>query len=262
MSTLPITRYLDDLDSVVSGDGTFVPNSENTSVVCTSGATTGRSYLRKTLPVTQGDLLTFRFSARRISGTPQASVDYPSAGSSKSIVTIDSDEWMEYEIQYAIPQTHNASTDIAQCTVGTFTTPAGSSEVANIRISLDGGSRGNPRVWCIGLIALTKAGGVTTAALNKNFHHSGILNLAFSGDILKVTTLPTVTTGNLALRPIFDVSLTDDVLPDLMVKAGSYVPSTGVVDVKFSNGTGSFVGINSLLSNGEIAYVFIKATGI
>ena len=262
MSTLPITKYLDDLDSIITGDGTFVPNAENTSVVCTSGATSGRSYLRKVLPVTQGDLLTFRFTARRISGTPQASIDYPAAGSSKSVVTINSNEWMEYEIRYAVPQTHDAKTDIAQCTAGVFTTPAGSVEIANVRISLDGGSRGNPRVWCMGLIALTKAGGVTTASINKNFHYSGILNLAFSGSILKVTTLPTISTGLVGVRPIFEVSLTEDVLPDLMVKAGSYIPSTGVVDVKFSNGTGGFVNINSLLNNGEIAYVFIKATGI
>jgi len=262
MSTLPITRYLDDLDSVVSGDGVFTANSENTSVVCTSGATSGRSYVRKILPTTQGDFITFRFSARRISGTPQASIDYPLAGSSKNVLTIDTDDWMEYEMNYPIPQTHNASTDIAQCTVGTFTSLAGSAEIANVRISVDGGSRGNPRVWCMGLIALTKASGTTTASINKNFHYSGILNLAFSGSTLKVTTLPTVTTNNIGIRPIFDVSMTDDVLPDVIPKAGSYTASTGIVDVKFSNGTGSFVNINSLLSNGEIAYVFIRATGI
>lgn len=259
---LPLSKYLVDWDNITTGDGTYSENTEGTSATVSAGFTTGRSYILKRFPVTAGDVISFKFLARRISGDPRASIDYPTSGQSKTALDIDSDEWMEYELQYAVPHTHNDSTDIAQCTSGVFTNEAGSAEIANPRISVSGGVKGYARVTALGLITLSKSGGVVTPTLNSNFHNAGILDINFVGNYLNIKTPPTVSTGALRIRPIFDCGLTPDLLPDVTAKIGQYNASTGEVRVYFSNGSGSFVDVNSLMSDGEIAYLWIRATGL
>lgn len=259
---LPLSKYLVDWDNITTGDGTYSENAEGTSATVSAGFTTGRSYIVKQFPVTAGDVISFKFLARRISGDPRASIDYPSAGQSKTALDIDSDEWMEYELQYAVPHTHDDSTDIAQCTSGVFTNEAGSAEIANPRISVSGGVKGYARVTCLGLLALSKSGGTTTVSLNSNFHNAGILDVNLVSNYLEIKTPPTVSTGNIRIRPIFDCGLTPDALPDVTCKIGRYNAATGNVEVYFSNGSGSFVDINSLLSDGETAFLWIRATGL
>lgn len=262
MSTLAISNRLTDWDAVVSGDGTYVEASGALSATVTAGGGSGRSYVRKDLPVTQGDVITFTFLARRISGSPQASIDYPAIGSSKAVVLIDSDEWMEYSFSYVVPHTHDEATDYAACTLGVFTTPAGSAEISNPRIDVEGGTRGVARTYCMGLIALSKSGGVTTPSVNQNFHNTGIVSLAMVANYLEVTALPTVNASGLELRPIFQVGLTPDAAVNITPKVGQYNAATGVVQVFFVNENGNLVNINDVLSDGQIAYLSITAAGI
>lgn len=259
---LPLTKYLADWDNITSGDGTYSENTEGTSATVSAGSGSGRSYVLKRFPVAAGDLVTFKFLARKISGQPRASMDYPAAGQSKTVVDIDSEDWMEYEIRYAIPHTHNETTDIIQATCGVFTNESGSAEISNLRIDVDCGVKGSQRVTCLGLLALSKVGGVVTPSINTNFHHCGILGLSMVSNYLEIITPPMVSTGSLSIRPIFDCGMTPDILPDVTAKIGRYVANTGEVRVYFSNGSGSFVDINSLLANGETAYLWIRATGL
>lgn len=259
---LPLTKYLADWDNITSGDGTYSENAEGTSATVSAGLGSGRSYVTKRFPVAAGDLIVFKFLGRKISGRPRASIDYPSAGQSKTAVDIDSAEWMEYEIRYAVPHTHDESADLAQCTCGIFTNEVGSAEVANLRLDIEQGVKGSPRVTCMGLLALSKSGGAVTPTVNSNFHRCGILGLSMESNYLLVQTPPMVSTGGAGLRPIFDCGLTPDLLPDVTAKIGAYDPSSGNVRVYFSNGSGGFVNINSLMSDGEIAYLWVRATGL
>jgi len=264
MSTeVAITRYWADWEQVLSGDGVVTIDASGLRSTCSSGATTGRGYMRKYLPARPGEKVTFSFLARRISGEPQASIDYPVAGTSQGVVDIDSDEFQEYELSYIIPYTTNESSDYMQCTVGTFTTPAGACEIVNPRIKVDNASQGFLRAWCVGLIALTRTAGVTTATLNTGFINCGILGVAYSSGTKKLT-VTTLKTVNLSLRmkPILSAEFTNDLLPEIVAKAGRYDPVAGDFEVQFSDGTATFVDINALMADGEISYLSVWAMGL
>jgi hypothetical protein len=265
MSTpIAITRLWADWRQVASGTGGSVTiDSDGLRATCAGTAGSGRGYMRKYLPARPGERITFSFLARRISGNPQASIDYPTAGTSKAVVDIDSDELLEYTIEYIVPYTTNEASDYMQLTVGVFTTPAGECEVINPRVSVSGASQGFLRVWCAGLIALTRAGGVTTAALNDNFINAGIKSVAWSSatDILTVATLVSPN-SSFSIRPILSAEFTTDILPNVIAKAGRYDPVAGDFEVRFNQGGTSFIDINSLMSDGDISYLSVWAMGL
>jgi hypothetical protein len=262
-TAIAITKFFDDWDLFSDGDGVITPNSDNTLVACVAGAATGRAYVRKRLPARPGETITVEFVARNISGEPQASIDYPSTGTSASIVDINKTDVENYKFSYTVPYTAD-ETEYVQISIGVFSTPAGNTEISTPRVTVQGAPQGFLRSWCLGLVKLERAAGVVTASINDNFVKTGIssVNYDVASKTLEVTTLKANTSADFNIRPIFDAGMTTDLLPDVTAKAGRYTPSTGLFDVQFSNGTGSFIDITSLMSDGEIAYVWVRAGGL
>lgn len=262
MTPIAISRFWDDWDIVETTASNVVVDSTGLLATCTAAALTERGYMRKYIPARPGERVRFSVLARRLSGEPQMSIDYPSSGTSKALVDIDSDEFLEYSIDYTVPYTTDETSDYLQCTVGVFTTPAGSCEIASPRVDVEGASQGFLRVWCAGLIRLDRVAGVTTASLNPNFVNTGILSLNWDGasTTLEVETLKSPASP-LMFRPILSAEFTTDLLPGIVAKAGRYTPSSGIFDVRFSDGT-NFVDINALMSDGETCYLSVWAMGI
>jgi len=261
-TSIAITKYWSDWDQVVTG-GSVTIDADGLRSTCTATAGSQRAYMRKYLPARSGERIRFSFLARRISGEPQASIDYPSAGGSQAVVDIDSDEFCEYTIEFLVPYTADEGTDYCQCTVGVFTTPAGSCEIVNPRIEVSNASQGFLRAWSAGLIVLNRASGVTTATLNANFINCGISAVAWNSGT-KVLTITTLKSPNsaLAIRPILSAEFTNDILPEYFAKAGQYSPTAGTFEVQFYNGGATTIDINNALSDGQSAFVSVWAMGI
>jgi hypothetical protein len=259
-----ITRFWADWKQVVSGTGgSVVIDSDGLRATCAGTAGVSRGYMQKYLPARAGERVTFSFLARRISGEPQASIDYPASGASQAVVDIDSNELKEYTLEYIVPYTTDEASDYMQCTVGVFTANAGVCEVINPRIEVSGASQGFLRVWCAGLLQVRRLAGVTSVFLNSNFANTGIKSLNWDSGT-KILTVETLKSPNLAisLRPILSAEITTDILPEVVAKAGKYNPTTGTFEVKFSNGTSSFIDINDSLSDGESLFLSVWAMGL
>ena len=255
------TKYWDDWDDYTTGDGVIVLSESNTKANVTAGAGTGRAYMRKFISARPGEKITVKCIAKRVSGNPQMSIDYPALGTSSNLVAIDSDNWQEYEISYTLPYTADDTSDVAVCTIGIFNSPNGEADIILPRIEVENNTSGFERTWGLGLIRLAKSGGVTTASLNERFVNAGIRGVSYSAGTLTVTLPPSIS-QDYGLRPIIMSQLTTEFLPDVISKCGNYDQTTGTVDVKFSNGTGSFVDINTLLSDGQTVFLWFRAGGI
>lgn len=262
MTPIAISRFWSDWDVVETTASNVTFDVNDLVATCDANALNERGYVRKYIPARPGERVRFSTLARRLSGNPQMSIDYPVAGQSKAVVDIDSDEWLEYSIEYLVPHTTNESTDYLQCTAGVYTTPEGSCELASPRIEVSSASQGFLRVWCAGLIRMTKLAGVTTASLNENFVNAGIKSLNWN-DTTNSLEVETLKSPNLSLmlRPVLSAEITTDLLPGVVAKAGRYTPTTGVFEVKFSDGV-SFVDINQLMSDGESSFLSVWAMGI
>lgn len=264
MSTgIAITRFWDDWESFSSGDGAISLTSDNLKSNCSAGAGSGRAYMRKYMPARPGERVKFSFLARRISGEPQASIDWPSTGQSKGVVDIDSDEFQEYSIEFLVPYTTDEASDYMQCTVGVFTTNAGDVDIVNPKIEVSDASQGFLRAWCAGIIRLSRAAGVTTASINGNFINCGIKSVAWDSPTKKLT-VETLKSPNISIgvRPILSAEFTTDLLPSVFAKAGQYTPSTGEFDVQFSDGTSTFIDINNAMTDGQEAFLSVWAMGL
>jgi hypothetical protein len=265
MSTpIAITRFWSDWRQVASGTGGSVTiDSDGLRATCAGTTSGGRGYMQKYLPARPGERITFSFLARRISGQPQASIDYPAAGTSKAVVDIDSDQLQEYTIEYIVPFTTDETADYIQCTVGVFTTPIGECEVISPSICVSGSSQGFLRVWCAGLIALEKTAGVTTATINSNFINAGIKSVAWNSATKKLTveTLKSVN-SSFSIRPILSAEFTTDRLPNVIAKAGRYSPVTGEFEVQFNQGGTVFIDINAAMADGDISFLSVWAMGL
>tara|TARA_R110000850_G_scaffold251619_1_gene376674 strand:- start:398 stop:739 length:342 start_codon:yes stop_codon:yes gene_type:complete len=113
------------------------------------------------------------------------------------------------------------------------------------------------------LIALEKAAGSTTAAINSNFINAGIKSLVWDSPTRKLTveTLKSVN-SSFGIRPILSAEFTTDRLPDIVAKAGRYDPTSGTFEVQFNQGGTTFVDINAVMSDGDISFLSVWAMGI
>lgn len=257
------SKYWIDWDTVISGDGNVITSVNGLLVNCVAGAATGKGYKRKFLPARSGEVVTFSFIARRISGNPQASIDYPVAGTSVAVVDIDSDELQEYSLSFIVPATSDETVHYMQCTVGVFTSSAGACDVTSPRLEVANHIQGFFRIWCAGLINLTRTAGVTTAEVSANFVRCGILAVVWDSPTktLTVTTLPSINAA-LSMRPILSAEFTNNLLPSVVAKAGQYNPISGQFSVQFSDGSGTFIDINAAMTDGQVSYLSVWAMGV
>lgn len=264
MSTpLPFSiQCTDDWTVFQTGDGSSLQSYNGTRINLQAGAGTGRSYLRKRIPARPGEKVTVKCLAREISGTPAISIDYPSSGAQKNEVTMSQQEWKEYEVSYTVPYTADIESEYVQISIGVFTNDAGNVDIILPRVEVSEGVNGFARTVCMGLISLERAGGLTTASINQNYHHSGIISVNWNGSTpaLEIVTEKSFN-GQEQMRPIFNVSLSTERMPEVFPRVGEYDQTTGQFLVKFSDGT-NFVDINTLLSDGFGIYLFVSAAGI
>lgn len=253
----------DDFTVFKTGDGTSTQSYNGTRINFTAGAPTGRAYLLKRLPARPGDKITVKCLARANNGTPAISIDYPAQGSQKNEITFTQNEWKEYEVSYVVPYTADIGSDYVQISIGLFTNDSGNVDIILPRVEVDNCVNGFARVHCMGLVSLEKSGGVTTATMNANYSRAGIISVNYNASTpaLEIVTdkSPNASYG---LRPIFSVDLSTERLPDVYTRVGEYDPVTGEILVKFGNGTGSFVDINTLLADGQGVYLSIIAQGL
>lgn len=261
---LPVSiQCADDWEIFKTGDGTSLQSYNGTRVNLQAGAGTGRSYLRKRIPARPGEKITVKCLALTNSGTPAISIDYPASGQQKNEVTFNQPEWKEYECSYVVPYTSDVSSDYAQISIGVFTNDAGNVDIILPRIEVDNCINGFARTVCMGLISLVKSGGATTASVNTNYVRCGIISVNYDSatPALEIVTEKSINASAYEMRPIFNVSLSPERLPDVYPRVGAYDQTTGEFTVKFGNGSGAFVDINTLLADGEGIYLFVKGEG-
>lgn len=260
---LPVSiQCADDWEIFKTGDGTSLQSYNGTRINLQAGAGTGRSYLRKRIPARPGEKITVKCLALTTSGTPAISIDYPASGQQKNEVTFNQPEWKEYEVSYVVPYTSDVSSDYAQISIGVFTNDAGNVDIILPRIEVSNCINGFARTVCMGLISLERAGGTTTASVNANYSRCGIISVNYNSatPALEIVTEKSVN-ASYEMRPIFNVSLSTERLPDVQPRVGQYDPTTGQFLVKFTNATGAFVDINTLLTDGFGIYLFVKGEG-
>lgn len=252
----------DDFDIFKDGDGGSAQSYNGTRVNLTAGAGSGRSYLRKRIPARPGEKITVKCLACANSGTPAISIDYPAQGSQKNEITFTQNEWKEYEVSYAVPYTADVSTDYVQISIGLFTADSGNVDVVLPRIEVESAINGFARVHCMGLINLVKSGGIITATINSNYSRSGIISVNYNAatPALEIVTAKSPN-ASYSMRPIFSTDLSTERLPDVYPRIGQYDPVTGEVLVKFGDGSGSFIDITPLLSDGDGIFLFVMAQG-
>lgn len=253
----------DDFVVFKDGDGGSSQSYNGTRINLTAGAPTGRSYLRKRLPARPGDKITVKCLAKVNSGTPAISIDYPAQGSQKNEITFTQNEWKEYEVSYVVPYTADIGSDYVQISIGLFTNDSGNVDIVLPRIEVSNCTNGFARVHCMGLISLEKVGGVTSAKINANYSNSGIISVNYNPatPALEIVTAKSPN-ASYGIRPIFSVDLSTERLPDLYTRIGEYDPTTGEILVKFGNGSGSFVDVNTLLADGQGIYLSVIAQGL
>lgn len=264
MSTsLPFSlQCADDWEIFKDGDGTSAQSYNGTRLNVAAGAGAGRSYLRKRIPARPGDKITVKCMAFTNSGTPAISIDYPSSGAQKNEITFSQAEWKEYEVSYTVPYTADIASEFVQISIGVFTNDAGNVDIILPRVEVSEGVNGFARTVCMGLVSLVRSGGTTTASINKNYHHCGIISVNWNASTpaLEIVTEKSYV-GSEKMRPIFNVSLSVERAPEVSARVGQYNQATGQFLVKFTDGT-TFVDINSYLLDGEGIYLFVHAAGI
>lgn len=253
------SNYISDWEQATSGSGTIVEDATGLTATVTAGS--GEiAYIRQRITCTAGDYVKFKFLARKISGTPTATIDYPSVGSAVSSVEIESEDWREYEIQYAVPFTEKRSDqNVVNIVLGVITNDAGSAEIGNPRIFVEEGSGGSLRTWACGLIRLDRSGSVITPSVNDNYPTINITNVSMSGKTLIVQTRPMYNLAGARIRPIIQATLTSEQIPHVHVKAGQWDSDTGQFSVKFGDtSTTQFTDLATALPDGTGIFVFVE----
>lgn len=250
----------DEWEKIVDGDGT--DNYTNDGFKATLSASgTGRSYVFRRMPARAGSKITIRCLAKANSGSGQIIIDYTGDATLKPSVTIDSEDYQEYQISIVVPYTANVTTSFVQLNVGIFNPDTGSVDVINPTIETEFDNYGFARAWAMGLLRFERSGSDILTTVNDNFSRTGIVDIDYVSDEVQVTIQQYNTNVGDFARPIFSGQLTLDNLPDVTAKIGGYDATTGVVSIRFSDGAG-FQPLNTLLADGEIAFMWFKAEGI
>lgn len=263
MTTLAMVSGWDDWEIVTSGDGVVTPNSDN-SLVTLSASAASKAYMIKKIPANPGETIKFSVAASLISGNPQIGFDYIPTGVAASLITIDKADVSRYEVEYTVPYTSDLTANYVKVTAGVYTSPSGSAAFTLPVISVKNSPQGFVRSYCLGLVKLTKSGGVVTASVNANFTRTGIKSVSYNAvsKRLTVTTQKSYITSNQFMRPIFDAGMTMDSLPKVNAKAGQYDDETGNFQVMFNDGSEDFIDITASMTDGQSAYCWVRAGGI
>jgi hypothetical protein len=261
MTTLAMVSGWDDWEVITSGDGVVTPNSDN-SLVTLSASTASTAYLLKRIPANPGETIKFSVVANHISGNPQIGFDYIPGQVGASLVSIDKTDVSRYEVEYTVPYTSSLVTSQVKVTAGVYTSPEGSAALSLPSISVTNSPQGFVRSYCLGLVRLTRAAGVVTATINTNFTKTGIKSVDYSAATKRLTVTIQKSAAIAFLRPIFDAGMTMDLLPKVNAKAGQYDEATGTFKVQFNDGSADWIDIAASMSDGEIAYCWVRAGGI
>lgn len=225
----------------LSGDGAISISGEVATI--SSGISTGSAKLERRIFSFPGEMYTMTFMARRISGSDGTSgsgwIDWPAVTGLRTRVEVNSSEWQEYTIRYAIPVTA-INTSYISLGVGVYTSIGGQIEACYPRITVESTPYGALRSTAHGLIYWDGA----VASVSPSFSNAGIAGVTYDAPskTLSVET-PRIDLG-IAVRPLAFVTMTPDgtagVLK-LFPKVGNYDTSTGKFLVKFIDATTGLV---------------------
>lgn len=245
---------------IVDGGGTDTYTNDGfKATLAASGA--GRSYVFRRMPARAGSKITFRCLAKANSGSGQIIIDYTGDSSLKPKVTIDSRDYQEYEVSIVVPYTANKDTSFIQLNAGIFSTDTGSVDIINPSISTEFDNYGFSRAWAMGLIILQRSGSDILCSVNDDFTRTGIIDVDYISDVVTVKIEQYNKSGNSFSRPIFTGQLSLDSLPNASARFGQYDAINGEIDIKFTDGT-AFQPLNTLLADGETAFLWFKVDGI
>jgi hypothetical protein len=225
----------------VSGDGAISISGEVASI--SSGIATGSAKITKRIFTQPGEIYSMKFMARRVSGSDDTSgsgfIDWPAATSLKTRIEVNSSEWQEYTVRYAVPVTSSATSYI-DLGIGVYTSLGGQIQACYPRISVGNTPFGALRATAHGLVYWDGA----TATLNPSFTNSGVISMRYDAPTktLFIQT-PQINLG-VDVRPLAFATMTNDgvaAVLKLFPKVGSYDISNGEWQVKFIDATTGLV---------------------
>ena len=260
MTTLALANNWKDWAETKDGNGTIDFSLDN-KLVTVSANNSSRAYMLKRLNVSAGEKITVSVLASASAGDVALTIDYPSAGIQKSLVTISGDDIEKYTCEFSVPYNHNPDTDFIQIGIGSFSTTGGTADVSTPVVSSTNSPVGFLKTHLLGLISLSKSGGVLTPSVNTSYTSAGINSVEYDNSSQRLKIFMAKMPGVSRTLPVFDTGMTIDLLPQIQAKIGQYTNTTGQVSIRFIDETGSFVDLESVMSDGETAFCWVKGVG-
>lgn len=251
MTTIASSR-LKDWSLTQDNAGSISYQTEQSIKIITSSVLgSDRAFIYKRVSAHAGDLLTLRFKAKAVSGNFYYGVDYPAAASGKVAATGVTQDWVEYELEYAIPDTALQSAYV-QFVIGHITGYSGEVYIADVRIESKYSQLPTARVFAAALITLND-GAAGSAYASPNYTTIGInqadMLTRVASSTLVISIPPTVGGALSMSAPIFSAQITADNANFYKVsaKVNGYNRDTGLLTISFiDTTTGMLIDVSTL----------------
>lgn len=174
------------LDETISGDGVIAITGKVLNLQ--SGTLSGAAQVSKRIDVRAGEVINVRCLARKVSGVAgeegRIAISYPTSDAPKNQVKIESENWEKYSMRFAVPITHDSTTEYINLIFRTNNEDGGEFEYTELEVTSEGVGLPTPSVTCMGRITMNS--GVPTISDDARSH--GIVSAVYSGVILTITT--------------------------------------------------------------------------
>lgn len=225
----------------ISGDGAISISGEVATV--SSGITTGSAKLERRIFSFPGEVYKMTFMARRVTGDDGTSgsgwIDWPAVTGLRTRVEVNSSEWQEYTMRYAIPVTA-IDTSYISLGVGVYTSLGGQIQACYPRITVESTPYGALRSTAHGLIYWDGA----AASVSTSFSNAGISGVTYDAPSKTLSVATPIINLGIAVRPLASATMTPDgvaAVLKLFPKVGNYNQADGKWSVKFIDATTGLV---------------------
>ena len=132
-----MTRTLTKWEQITAGAGAITITGDYKVNMTDASAVSDKAYIRRTLIVQPGDVVTCRVMGRVVSGSPAIIIDYPSTAIPVSRTEVTGSYLREYCATWIVPETY-VSTDRVLVNIGLFTADIGDADFYDPIIEING----------------------------------------------------------------------------------------------------------------------------
>jgi len=222
------------LDETISGDGVIAITGKVLNLQ--SGTLSGTAQVSKRIDVRPGEVINVRCLARKISGAAgeegRIAISYPTSDSPKNQIKIESENWEKYSLRFAVPITHDNSSDLINLIFRTNNEDGGEFEFTELEVTSESSGLPAPSITAMGKVTMTS--GVPSLPISYRSH--GVVSIGYAGVLLTIQTDYTYPI-NRGFIPIVQVTHDGQTNRNITVGATMDTSGLGRIYVVFADAT-------------------------